>query len=95
MKDARAPPLSSSICVFKFDLLCLYSCACLFSCAAGQAVLQLPLAGADVALQLPPALQLAATPAGHIDCRLQLFGVTVDWPAQRQQPHAAAGAQRF
>lgn len=48
---------------------------------AGQAVLALPLNGMDVSVKLPPGLQLAATPAGHLDCRMQLLGVQLDWPS--------------
>ncbi|WIA32106.1 hypothetical protein OEZ86_002957 [Tetradesmus obliquus] len=68
--------------------------ACHTGARLGQAVLQLPLAGSDVALQLPPALQLAATAAGNLDCRLQLFGMTADWPAQRQPTHAGDGSDQ-
>lgn len=48
---------------------------------AGQAVLALPLKSVDVSVKLPPGLQLAVTPAGHLDCRMQLMGVHMDWPA--------------
>jgi hypothetical protein len=44
-------------------------------------VLALPLKNVDVSVRLPPGLQLAATPAGHLDCRMQLMGVHIDWPA--------------
>jgi hypothetical protein len=48
---------------------------------AGQAVLTLPFKSVDVSVALPPGLQLAATAAGHLDCRLQLLGAHMDWPA--------------
>lgn len=41
-------------------------------------------AGADVSISLPPALNVTATHSGNIDCRLQLLGVTAEWPAQQQ-----------
>ncbi len=43
----------------------------------------LPCAAADVAVLLPPSLALAATPHGHLDCRLQLLGFVADWPPAR------------
>lgn len=49
----------------------------------GQAVVVLPLCRADVALHLPPALQLAATASGGLDCRLQLLSLSADWPPSR------------
>lgn len=44
-------------------------------------MLALPLKNVDVSVKLPPGLQLAVTPAGHLDCRMQLMGVHMDWPA--------------
>eukprot|EP00879_Flechtneria_rotunda_P001554 GHRR01001713.1.p1 GENE.GHRR01001713.1~~GHRR01001713.1.p1 ORF type:complete len:1175 (+),score=492.98 GHRR01001713.1:413-3937(+) len=57
----------------------------------GQAVLHLPLQRADVYMRLPPTLQVAATPAGGLDCRISLLEVAVDWPATRHT--SAAGDQ--
>lgn len=54
--------------------------------SAGQAVLTLPLQHADLTVKLPPGLQLGATPAGHLDCRMQLLGVQLDWPATTGKP---------
>jgi hypothetical protein len=44
-------------------------------------VLALPFRHADVSVKLPPSLQLAATASGHMDCRMQLLGLQLDWPA--------------
>lgn len=63
---------------------CCAEPVCLLCCVVflpGQAVLTLPLKSVDVSVALPPGLQLAATPAGHLDCRLQLLGAHMDWPA--------------
>jgi hypothetical protein len=49
-------------------------------CPAGQAVLALPLKNADLSIKLPPGLHLAATAAGHLDCRMQLLSLQLDWP---------------
>lgn len=75
--------LNSSTCVIA-ECLLLNPCFLV----AAQAVLALPLACADVAVQLPPSLRLAATAAGRLDCRLQLLSVTAEWPVSRQ-PHTA------
>jgi hypothetical protein len=60
--------------------------------AAGQAVLTLPLPSADVCARLPPGLQLAATHAGHLDCRLQLLGVEATWPASTRGAGSSTSA---
>jgi hypothetical protein len=54
-------------------------------CPAGQAVLALPLKNAELSVQLPPGLQLAATAAGHLDCRMQLLSLHMDWPPAGMQ----------
>jgi hypothetical protein len=48
-------------------------------------VLAMPLKNVDLSVKLPPGLQLAATPAGHLDCRMQLMSFQMDWPATSKQ----------
>jgi hypothetical protein len=48
-------------------------------------VLAMPLKNVDLSVKLPPGLQLAATPAGHLDCRMQLMSLQMDWPATGKQ----------
>lgn len=62
-------------------------------------MLALPLRDVDLSVKLPPGLQLAATSAGHLDCRMQLLGVQLDWPATGRyktlpQRHASFGLCR-
>lgn len=44
-------------------------------------MLAMPLKNVDLSVKLPPGLQLAATAAGLLDCRMQLMGVQMEWPA--------------
>lgn len=56
-------------------------------------MLTLPLQHSDLTVKLPPGLQLGATPAGHLDCRMQLLGVQLDWPATTGKPQYAQLSQ--
>lgn len=48
-------------------------------------MLAMPLKNVDLSVKLPPGLQLAATPAGHLDCRMQLMSLQMEWPATGKQ----------